>query len=44
VDLVLVSLPAWFVVCATAAPLNAAKTAAAITLMELFRIMRISSR
>jgi hypothetical protein len=44
VELVLVSLPAWLVVfCATAALLKAAKTAAAITLMEVFRIMRISS-
>ena len=39
----LVVLPAWLlVVCATAAVLNAAKTAAAIMLREWFRIICIS--
>jgi len=43
VELELVVLPAWLlVVWATAAVLSAAKTAAAITLKELFRIMSIS--
>jgi hypothetical protein len=40
---VLVSLPAWFV-CAIAPVLNAANTAAAMMLRELFRVMWISSR
>jgi hypothetical protein len=40
VDVVLVSLPAWLVVvCATAAVLSAAKTAAAITFKDLLRII-----
>jgi hypothetical protein len=40
---VLVLLPAWLVVCATAPVLNAAKTAAAITLREWVRFMCFSS-
>ena len=45
VAVVLVLLPAWLLVfCATAAVLNAAKTAAAITLRECSRVIKVSSR
>jgi hypothetical protein len=45
VAVLLVLLPAWLVVlCAAAAVPSAAKTAAAITLTDCFRIMKVSSR